>query len=79
MIILDTNVISEMMKPQPSLSVLSWIDKKDTNDLFITTITIAEIAYGLQALQDGVRRNRLEDAFNRVINEAFEYRVLSFD
>ena len=79
MIILDTNVVSEMMKPQPSLRVLSWIDQNDTNDLYITTITIAEISYGLQALQDGVRRNTLEDAFNRVINEAFEYRVLSFD
>ena len=79
MIILDTNVISEMMKPQPSLRVLSWIDENDTNDLFITTITIAEISYGLQALQDGIRKNALEDAFNRVINEAFEYRVLPFD
>ncbi len=79
MIILDTNVISEMMKSLPSLKVISWVDKQNANQLFITTITMAEIFYGLYALPLDHRRHLLENAFNKTIIEAFEYRILSFD
>jgi len=79
MIILDTNVISEIMKPNPSLNVTTWIDNQDASGLFISTITIAEICYGLNALPEGNRRDILETAFNKTITEAFEYNILSFD
>ena len=79
MIILDTNIISEMMKPLPSSTVIVWLDQQDASALYITTITIAEIAYGLHALPVGARRQLLEDAFHQTMIEAFEYRILSFD
>jgi predicted nucleic acid-binding protein len=79
MILLDTNIISELMKALPSPRVLAWVDSQVVSQLFITSITIAEISYGLSVLPQGNRRNSLEDAFNKVIKEAFSHRTLSFD
>src|SRR5690242_7348867 len=79
MIVLDTNVISEMMKSAPSSAVITWIDKQEATQLFTTTITIAEIAYGIRALSESRRRRSLENAFNAVIDEGFAQRVLTFD
>ena len=79
MIIVDTNIISEMMKLSPDLTVTAWLDRQNITQLFITTITIAEIAYGLYVLPEGSRRQLLEKAFNQVILEAFIYRILPFD
>ena len=79
MIIIDTNVISEMMKLSPARSVFNWFDQQDANHLFITTITIAEISYGLNTLPLGKRRTLLEEAFNNTIKEAFKHRILTFD
>ncbi len=79
MILLDTNVISEMMKKSPSISVMSWIDRQEVTQLFISTITMAEIFYGINAFPDGVRRQSIEDAFNKTIRSAFKHRILSFN
>ena len=79
MIIVDTNVIFELMKPSPLNNVIAWIDQQDAVQLFITTITIAEISYGLNVLPEGNRRTLLEEAFNKAINDAFEHRTLTFD
>lgn len=79
MIILDTNVISEMMKSSPSPVVATWLDGQNITQLFITTVTIAEIAYGLHALPEGNRRKSLEEAFNQAILEGFMHRILPFD
>lgn len=79
MIVIDTNIISELMKPTPMPSVIDWIDSQDTADIFITTITIAEISYGITVLPEGNRKINLEDAFSKTLNEAFKHRVLSFD
>lgn len=79
MILLDTNVISELMKLTPSPSVLDWLDQQESSQLYITTITIAEISYGLNVLPQGNRRSLLEDAFKKAMLEAFKHRVLSFD
>lgn len=78
MIILDTNILSEMMKTSPSEQVIHWIDEQEVTQLFITTITIAEISYGIHALPKGKRRNLLEDAFHHVIRDAFKHRLLTF-
>lgn len=79
MILVDTNVISEMMKPTPDLYVLKWIDQQEITQLFISTVTIAEISYGLNVLPEGKRRESLELAFNKAVLEAFTGRILSFD
>lgn len=79
MIILDTNIISEMMRQSPSPKVVDWIDQQDIGDLYITAITIAEISYGINVLPNGKRRQLLEDKFHKTIASAFKYRVCFFD
>ena len=78
MIVVDTNVVSEVMRPQPSLAVLGWLNTQDSNLLFVTTITLAEIGYGLRILPDGLRRRKLQTRFEQFIAQAFEERVLEF-
>ncbi len=79
MIIVDTNVVAEMMKPSPDLSAVSWLNDQESAALFLTTITIGEIGYGLEILPRGRRRLHLEQGFERVIAEAFAGRILAFD
>ena len=78
MIVVDTNVISEVMRPQPSPAVLNWLNAQDGNLLFITTVTLAEIGYGLRILPDGQRRWQLHSQFEQFVTQAFEERVLAF-
>ena len=79
MILLDTNVVSAVMARTPEPSVLEWLDSQRTDTLFLSTITIAEIGYGLQVLPMGKRRRILEDRFDRFVASGFAQRVLSFD
>lgn len=62
MILLDTNVLSELMKSKPSKKVISWISGQTTTSLFISTITQAEILYGFALLGAGKRKNNLQEA-----------------
>jgi predicted nucleic acid-binding protein len=79
MIILDTNVVSELMKPLPAQSLLTWLDQQESDTLYITSVTIGEIMYGLHALPSGKRRTSLEVAFKQVLSEAFMDRSFPFD
>ena len=79
MIILDTNIISELMKTSPNQHVIAWLDQQDPMTLFTTSISIAEIIYGLDVLPTGKRRDYLEVAFNQVLIDAFKHRILMFD
>ncbi len=79
MIILDTNIISELMKAAPDPRVITWIDQQDAMALFTTSITIAEIMYGLSVLPESRRRALLKEAFDRVLTSAFKHRILIFD
>ena len=79
MIVLDTNVVSEMMRARPSLAVSAWLNDQETPDLYITAVTVAEVAYGLMAMPVGERRRRLELEFRGTVEEAFEDRILSLD
>ncbi len=79
MIVLDTNVISEVMRPQPSPAVLAWLNQQHSPYLFITSVSIAEIGYGLRVLPDGQRRRILQNRFEQFIAQGFEYRILNFD
>lgn len=79
MILLDTNVVSAVMAPAPPESVLAWLDAQPSAGLFLSTITIAEIGYGLRCLPAGRRRQTLEDRFRQFIALGFEQRILPFD
>jgi predicted nucleic acid-binding protein len=79
MIILDTNVVSEIMRPAPSAQVLRWLARQPASSLFLTTITQAEILYGLELLPKGRRRRALESAVDAMFEEDFAGRMLPFD
>ncbi len=79
MIILDTNIISEVMRPQPQKKVLSWLNQQDSVNLFVSSISIAEINYGLYVLPEGKRKQQLQARFEQFVNRAFQYRILDFD
>ncbi|MDX2054650.1 MAG: type II toxin-antitoxin system VapC family toxin [Polyangiaceae bacterium] len=79
MLLLDTNVLSEAMRSAPSEKVLAWLDRHGANGLFLSTITVAEIAYGLGCLPDGNRQKVLEFRFLRLMSEGFAHRILPFD
>ena len=78
MIVLDTNVVSEMMKAAPDESVSGWIAEQAEASLYITSITQAEILYGIQRLGAGKRRAALEAAAEAMFSEDFARRVLAF-
>ncbi|MCG8357590.1 MAG: type II toxin-antitoxin system VapC family toxin [Kiloniellales bacterium] len=79
MILLDTNVVSEVMKSAPAKTVTDWLNSQDAADLYLSVVTVAEITYGLRALPDGKRQQSLEATFEGLIADAFEGRVLAFD
>ncbi len=79
MILLDTNIISELMKVRPSTQVIAWLDQQKSIHLFLSTITIAEISYGINNLPKGKRRKQLETALMQTIAVSFKHRILDFD
>ena len=79
MIILDTNVISELMREEPHKNVKEWVAAHKPTELSLTTIAIAEIQKGLARLAKGKRRNTLENNFSIFVAEAFNDRIYSFD
>lgn len=78
MILLDTNVVSEAIKPQPHPSVLAWLDAQAAETLFISSVTVAELLFGIGVLPAGERRNRLTARIDGLLDQ-FEERVLHFD
>jgi predicted nucleic acid-binding protein len=78
MIILDTNVLSEVMKPAPDAEVLAWMAAQPAADLYTTSITQAEILHGLMLLPAGRRRRALEAAATSMFTEDFGGRILGF-
>jgi len=79
MIVLDTNVISEVLKPRPSEKVSRWLSDQEAASVFISAVTEAEILYGIQLLPPGKRRARLSEAVGRIFMEEFSGRILPFD
>ena len=79
MIILDTNILSEMMKPSPSENVLSWLNQQITSNLFLTSISCGEIEFGLQILPNSDRKKKLKSRFDEFISRAFKSRILAYD
>jgi toxin FitB len=79
LILLDTNVISAFMKPEQDAAVASWLNTQPRKTLWMTAITVFEIRTGLEILALSRRRQALEDAFTRALEEAFAGRVVPFD
>ncbi len=78
MIILDTNVVSELMKAQPDVQVVEWVKSQSGNELHTTAITLAEVFYGIARLPVGARRASLNQAGAEVF-ASFQHRILAFD
>ncbi len=78
MILLDTNVVSEAMKPEPDEAVRAWLDEQAAETLFLSSVTVAELMFGIGALPDGKRKDKLTDAVEGVM-ELFADRILPFD
>jgi predicted nucleic acid-binding protein len=79
MFVLDTNVVSELMRPKPSRQVARWVAAQPSAALFTTTITQAEILYGIALLSTGKRQRVLAAAAEQMFAEDFAARVMSFD
>ena len=79
MYVLDTNVVSELMREQPQAEVLVWMDRQLTDNLYVTAVTEAEIRTGIAILPDGERRRGLTAAAERAFGVLFAERILPFD
>ena len=79
MIVLDTNVLSELMKISPSPRVLGWRKAHPATEFFITTLTQAEIYFGIELLPKGKRRSAVEEAAREIFQDDFDGRILPLD
>jgi len=78
-IVLDTNVLSALMRSEPDPVAVAWLDDQPPESIWTTAITVFEIRFGLEILENGRRRRSLEDAFAKALEEDLEGRILSFD
>ncbi|MEM7652241.1 MAG: PIN domain-containing protein, partial [Pseudomonadota bacterium] len=79
MIILDTNIISELMRPKPEASVVAWLNAQDENEIATTTITEAELRYGICRLPHGRKREQIQVTVEQILREFSTDRILPFD
>lgn len=79
MFVLDTNVVSELMRERPNPEVMGWMDNQLTDNLFVTSITEAEVRTGIAILPDGERQRGLAAAAERLFAVFFSERILPFD
>lgn len=79
MFLIDTNVISELMRATPAHSVLNWFSTQDPSTLYLSAVTEAELRTGIAILPAGQRREGLKAALDATIAEDFESRILPFD
>jgi len=78
-IVLDTNVLSEALKPSPSRTVLGWLASQEPLSVYVTAITQAELLYGIEVLPSGKRKSHLSVVITQLFAEDFCGRVLAFD
>jgi toxin FitB len=78
MILLDTNVVSESMKPEPAPAVRMWLDEQAAETLYLSSVTVAELMFGIGALPAGRRKDKLHAALQGVM-KLFAERILPFD
>ena len=79
MILVDTNILSEAMRPQPDRAVENWLDAQPWDSLYVCTPVLAELRYGVERLMAGRRKKFLTEIVDRIENEFYRGRILSFD
>ena len=79
MIVLDTDVLSALMRHEADPAVVAWLDLQSAESVWTTAVTVFEIRFGLELLAAGRRRRQLGDAFSRVLEGDFQGRILPFD
>jgi len=77
--LLDTNVISEMVKPRPNAGLLGWLADADEDRTFLSVITLLELRYGVERMNAGHKRTRLEDWLDHDLPARFEGRILAIE
>lgn len=78
MIVLDTNVVSEAMKPEPDPAMRDWLDEQAAETLWLSSVTVAELLFGIRALPDGRRKQKLATTLDGLF-AMFDGRILPFD
>ncbi|WP_419854419.1 PIN domain-containing protein [Candidatus Poriferisodalis sp.] len=79
MFILDTNVVSELLRPIAEPSVVGWVAARDASHLFLTAVTEAELRFGVEIMPAGARRDAVGEAIDALLREDFAGRILPFD
>jgi predicted nucleic acid-binding protein len=79
MIVLDTNVISELMRPLPDAGVLRWMDRQPARSIWTTAVTFYELRSGILSMPAGKKRTALSEFFEQWLDKVLERRVLNFD
>ena len=79
MILLDTNVVSALMRQKPDAEVIRWLDRQPRTSVWITAITVFEVYFGLQVMATGKRQSLLMAAFERLLTEMIQQRIAHFD
>ncbi len=79
MIVLDTNVVSELMRAAPADRVVDWVDRQWASECYLTAITLAELLYGVARLADGRRKTEITELIEAMVTDDFEHRVAAFD
>ena len=79
MIVLDTNVVSEIYRPRPNGSVIAWLDAQPRASLYLCTPVLAELRFGVERLEQSPREERLRATIDRLENEIYRDRILLFD
>jgi predicted nucleic acid-binding protein len=79
MILLDTNVISAFIRPEPDRGVMAWLDTQPAESMWTTAISVYELRFGIELLAAGRRRRELEEALSEALEDDFDGRVVPFD
>ena len=79
MIVLGTSVLSELMRLEPVATVVDWVDRQPTDEVFLTAVTFAELLYGISRLPQGRHRATLAEQLEAMVSEDFDHRVVPFD
>lgn len=79
MIVLDSNVISALMRREPDAKALAWLDAQPAESIWTTSVCVFEVRFGIQTLAPGKRRTFLDQAFTHVLEQVLARRVLDFD
>jgi len=77
--LVDTNVVSEWVKPAPNAGLLRWSESVDEDRVFLSVVSLTELRYGVERMQAGKRRQHLEQWLDNDLPRRFEYRILSID